>query len=156
MPSVESFELDHTIVKAPYVRHCGTHKIGSDGEVNKFDIRFCQPNKEALKPDVIHTLEHLLAINIRRFAEDYDHFDVVDISPMGCQTGYYLIMSGTPTVGEIIDVLEKTMNYSLLTEDVPAATEKECGQAILHDLEGTKDRMRKWLAEDKESLKQVF
>lgn len=65
-------------------------------------------------------------------------------------------MSGTPAVSEIIDVLEKTMEYSLSTEDVPAATEKECGQAILHDLEGTKARMRKWLAEDKENLKQVF
>ncbi|GAA3320166.1 hypothetical protein GCM10020331_030030 [Ectobacillus funiculus] len=40
MPSVESFELDHNIVKAPYVRHCGVHHVGSDGVVNKFDIRF--------------------------------------------------------------------------------------------------------------------
>ncbi|WP_342752935.1 S-ribosylhomocysteine lyase [Shouchella clausii] len=156
MPSVESFELDHTIVKAPYVRHCGKHKIGSDGEVNKFDIRFCQPNKEALKPGVIHTLEHLLAINIRRFSEEYDHFDIIDISPMGCQTGYYLVVSGEPKVEEIVDLLEKTMTYSLSIETVPAATEKECGQAALHDLEGTKEVMRKWLSEDKGSLKQVF
>ena len=69
MPSVESFELDHNAVKAPYVRHCGVHKVGTDGVVNKFDIRFCQPNKQAMKPDTIHTLEHLLAFNIRKHSE---------------------------------------------------------------------------------------
>lgn len=83
MPSVESFELDHNAVKAPYVRHCGVHKVGSDGEVNKFDIRFCQPNKQAMKPDTIHTLEHLLAFNIRTHSEKYDHFDIIDISQWG-------------------------------------------------------------------------
>ncbi len=105
MPSVESFELDHNAVKAPFVRHCGVHKVGSDGLVNKFDIRFCQPNKQAMKPDSIHTLEHLLAFTIRKYAEPYAHFDIIDISPMGCQTGYYLVVSGEPKVEEIIDLL---------------------------------------------------
>ncbi len=156
MPSVESFELDHNLVKAPYVRHCGTHNVGTDGVVNKFDIRFCQPNKQAMKPDVIHTLEHLLAINIRRFTEKYDHFDVIDVSPMGCQTGYYLIVSGSPSVEEIIDVMDAALTYSLEIEVVPAATEKECGQAKLHDLEGAKRLMRYWLDHEKETLKTVF
>ncbi|MBU8905360.1 S-ribosylhomocysteine lyase [Desertibacillus haloalkaliphilus] len=156
MPTVESFELDHTIVKAPYVRHCGAHKVGNDGIVNKFDIRFSQPNKQAMKPDTIHTMEHLLALNIRRFAEDYDHFEIIDLSPMGCQTGYYLIVSGEPSVEEIIDVLEKTMEFSLDLTEVPAANEKQCGQAKLHDLEGAKRLMKHWLSHDKEFLKEVF
>ncbi|BAB07072.1 S-ribosylhomocysteine lyase [Halalkalibacterium halodurans] len=156
MPTVESFELDHTIVKAPFVRPCGTHKVGTNGEVNKFDIRFFQPNKQAMKPDVIHTLEHLLALNIRKFAEAYDHFDVIDLSPMGCQTGFYLIMSGKPTVEEIIDVLEQTMKYSLELEEVPAANEKQCGQAKLHDLDGAKKLMTYWLSHEKDSLTKVF
>ncbi|AST92960.1 S-ribosylhomocysteine lyase [Sutcliffiella cohnii] len=156
MPSVESFELDHNAVKAPYVRHCGVHKVGTDGEVNKFDIRFCQPNKQAMKPDVIHTLEHLLAINIRTHAEKYNHFDIIDISPMGCQTGYYLVVSGAPTVEEVIDLLEATLTDALETEIVPAATEKECGQAKLHDLEGAKRLMRFWLSQDKMELTKVF
>lgn len=156
MPSVESFELDHCAVKAPYVRHCGVHQVGSDGVVNKFDIRFCQPNKEAMQPAAIHTLEHLLAVHIRKHAEKYDHFDIIDISPMGCQTGYYLVVSGTPTVEEIIDLLEVTMNEALTVTEVPAATEKECGQAKLHDLEGAKRLMRYWLSQPKEELKKVF
>ncbi|WP_409289959.1 S-ribosylhomocysteine lyase [Peribacillus sp. SCS-37] len=156
MPSVESFELDHNAVKAPYVRHCGVHKVGSDGVVNKYDIRFCQPNKQAMKPDSIHTLEHLLAINIRKYTEKYDHFDIIDISPMGCQTGYYLVVSGEPSVSEIIDVLEDTMKDAVEVTEVPAASEKQCGQAKLHDLEGAKKLMKFWLTHSKEELQQVF
>jgi S-ribosylhomocysteine lyase len=156
MPSVESFELDHNAVKAPYVRHCGVHKVGSDGLVNKFDIRFCQPNKQAMKPDTIHTLEHLLAFTIREYAEPYKHFDIIDISPMGCQTGYYLVVSGEPTVEEIIDLLHATMEDAITIEEIPAANEKQCGQAKLHDLDGAKKLMKFWLGQSKENLKQVF
>ncbi|MGD6959873.1 S-ribosylhomocysteine lyase [Rossellomorea aquimaris] len=156
MPSVESFELDHNAVKAPFVRHCGVHKVGSDGLINKFDIRFCQPNKQAMKPDSIHTLEHLLAFTIRKYAESYAHFDIIDISPMGCQTGYYLVVSGEPKVEEIIDLLNATMKEAVVIEEIPAANEKQCGQAKLHDLEGAKKLMRFWLSQSNEELKQVF
>ncbi|MEH6945128.1 S-ribosylhomocysteine lyase [Bacillus sp. JJ722] len=156
MPSVESFELDHNAVKAPYVRHCGVHKVGSDGVVNKFDIRFCQPNKQAMKPDAIHTLEHLLAFNIRKHSEKYDNWDVIDISPMGCQTGFYLVVSGEPTVAEIIDVLEDTMKDGVDVVEIPAANEKQCGQAKLHDLEGAKKLMKFWLKHSRAELEQVF
>ncbi|HDR4948022.1 TPA: S-ribosylhomocysteine lyase LuxS [Bacillus cereus] len=156
MPSVESFELDHTIVKAPYVRHCGVHNVGSDGIVNKFDIRFCQPNKQAMKPDVIHTLEHLLAFNLRKYIDRYPHFDIIDISPMGCQTGYYLVVSGTPTVREIIDLLELTLKDAVQITEILAANETQCGQAKLHDLEGAQRLMNFWLSQDKDELEKVF
>ncbi|MEW5323456.1 S-ribosylhomocysteine lyase [Geobacillus thermoleovorans] len=157
MPSpVESFELDHCAVKAPYVRHCGVHKVGSDGVVHKFDIRFCQPNKEAMDPAAIHTLEHLLAYTLRQHAAKYDHFDIIDISPMGCQTGFYLVVSGSPTVDEVIDLLEDAMKDALAATEVPAATERQCGQAKLHDLEAAKKLMRFWLSQEKEELKKVF
>ncbi len=61
MVKVESFELDHTKVKAPYVRKAGI-KIGPKGDiVSKFDLRFVQPNKELLSDKGMHTLEHFLA-----------------------------------------------------------------------------------------------
>jgi len=156
MPSVESFDLDHNAVKAPYVRHCGVHKVGSDGVVNKFDIRFSQPNKQTMKPDAIHTLEHLLAFNIRKHSEKYDHFDIIDVSPMGCQTGFYLVVSGEPTVSEIIDLLEDTMKDAINIIEIPAANERQCGQAKLHDLEGAKRLMNFWLQQTKEDLHKVF
>lgn len=156
VPSVESFELDHNAVKAPYVRHCGVHKVGTDGIVNKFDIRFCQPNKAAMKPDAMHSLEHLLAYNIRQHAAKYNHFDIIDISPMGCQTGFYLVVSGAPSVDEIIDLLEATMKDALEVNEIPAANESQCGQAKLHDLAGAKYLLNDWLKHNKEELKQIF
>lgn len=156
MPSVESFELDHNAVKAPYVRHCGVHKVGTDGVVNKFDIRFCQPNKESMKPEAMHSLEHLLAYNIRKHAAKYNHFDIIDISPMGCQTGFYLVVSGNPTVEEIIDLMDATMKDALEITEVPAANEMQCGQAKLHDLEGAKRLLNYWLNHSKDELKQIF
>lgn len=156
MPSVESFELDHNAVKAPYVRHCGIHKVGTDAVVNKYDIRFCQPNKQSMKPDAMHSLEHLLAFNIRKHAAEYHHFDIIDISPMGCQTGFYLVVSGEPAVEEIIDLLEATMKDALKITEIPAANERQCGQAKLHDLEGAKRLMNYWLEHNKEELKQIF
>lgn len=154
MPSVESFELDHNAVKAPYVRHCGVHKVGTDGVVNKFDIRFCQPNKQAMDPAALHALEHMLASAIRNYTKDY--YEVIDISPMGCQTGFYLVVSGEPTVEDIIDLLDATMKDALQLTEVPAANEVQCGQAALHDLEGAKQLMRSWLEHSKEDLKQIF
>lgn len=156
MPSVESFELDHNAVKAPYVRHCGVHKVGTDGVVNKYDIRFCQPNKQAMKPDAMHALEHLLAFTIRKHSAKYNHFDIIDISPMGCQTGFYLVVSGEPTVEEIIDLLDATMRDAREAVEIPAANEVQCGQAKLHDLEGAKQLMNEWLKHSKEDLKQIF
>jgi S-ribosylhomocysteine lyase len=156
MPSVESFELDHTIVDAPYVRHCGTHKVNETGFVNKFDIRFCQPNVESMEPEIIHTLEHLLALNIRSYAEYYKHLGIIDISPMGCQTGFYLIVSGNPSVREIIELLNKTMEHALNANEVPAANEKQCGQAKLHNLDGAKKLIRYWLKQSTEDLETIF
>ena len=53
--------------------------------VTKFDLRFCQPNHKALSTDALHALEHLLAENLRRQIDG-----VIDLSPMGCRTGYYV------------------------------------------------------------------
>ncbi|MER2172747.1 MAG: S-ribosylhomocysteine lyase, partial [Psychrobacillus psychrodurans] len=83
--NVESFNLDHTKVAAPFVRLAGT-KVGNNGdEILKYDIRFKQPNKEHMEMPGLHSLEHLMAENIRNHTDQ-----VVDISPMGCQTGFYL------------------------------------------------------------------
>lgn len=156
MPSVESFDLDHNLVKAPYVRHCGVQKVGKDGVVNKFDIRFSQPNKEAMRPDAIHSLEHIIAHTIRQHAEKYNHFEIIDFSPMGCQTGFYLVVSGEPTVSDIINLLNETMEDALQLTEVPAATEKQCGQAKLHNLEAAKELMHFWLSQNREELQKVF
>ena len=138
--NVDSFNLDHTKVKAPFVRLAGTKK-GTKGDiVTKFDIRFCQPNKEFMSTGAIHTLEHLMAEYIR------DEMDgVIDLSPMGCRTGFYFTVFGEHNEEEIskvfLSVLEKV---SVWDKPVPATTEAECGNYRDHDLEGAKKYAKQW------------
>jgi len=156
MPSVESFELDHTKVVAPYVRNCGVKQVGSDGVVTKYDVRFCQPNRGALAPAVIHTLEHLLALNVRAALPENHDYDVIDLSPMGCQTGFYLILAGAPDLLEVIRLLREAAKLGLEAEEVPAANEIQCGQAKLQDLAGAKKWLNYWVSQSDDVLKEVF
>ena len=65
MEKVESFTLDHTKVKAPFVRLCCVMEGEKGDKVSKFDLRFLQPNEQSMPTASIHALEHLLAHNIR-------------------------------------------------------------------------------------------
>lgn len=129
MAKVESFELDHTVVQAPYVRQAGqeTHETGAI--VTKFDLRFLQPNKDAFPTSALHTLEHLLAIHMRDYLEG-----IIDISPMGCRTGFYMIVWGAPSVEQVRAALIEVLKIVLATTSVPATTEKECGNYRDHSL----------------------
>lgn len=131
--NVESFNLDHTKVVAPYVRLAGL-KEGQHGDVvHKYDIRFKQPNKEYMKMDALHSIEHLMAENIRNHSDK-----VVDLSPMGCQTGFYLSVINHDNYDEILTILEKTLQDVLNATEVPACNEVQCGWAANHSLEGAK------------------
>jgi S-ribosylhomocysteine lyase len=148
--NVESFNLDHTKVAAPYVRLAGIKKGINGDEVYKYDIRFCQPNKEHMEMPSLHSLEHLMAENIR------NHLScVVDLSPMGCQTGFYLSVINHDNYEEILEVLAKTLKDVLAAEEVPACNEVQCGWAANHSLEGAKAIAAKMLAK-KDEWRQVF
>ena len=98
--NVESFDLDHTKVKAPYVRLAGV-KAGRNGdEVYKYDIRLKQPNKEHMEMPALHSLEHLSADIIRNYS---DH--IVDFSPMGCQTGFYVSLINHQDYEDLFTIL---------------------------------------------------
>ncbi|WP_257346177.1 S-ribosylhomocysteine lyase [Pseudalkalibacillus decolorationis] len=132
--NVESFNLDHTKVRAPYVRLVGVTKGDNGDEISKYDIRFKQPNKEYMLMPGLHSLEHLMAENIRNH-----HERVIDIGPMGCQTGFYLSVLNHSDYDEILDVLENTLNDVLKADEVPACNEVQCGWAANHSLEGAKE-----------------
>ncbi|WP_080145677.1 S-ribosylhomocysteine lyase [Marinilactibacillus piezotolerans] len=139
--NVESFNLDHNKVAAPYVR-VADRKTGAHGDVIvKYDVRFSQPNKEHMDMMAVHSLEHLTAEHIRNHA-DY----VIDFGPMGCQTGFYLTVLNHEHYDEILDVLEQTMQDILEADEVPASNEKQCGWAAHHTLEGAKEVARDFLA----------
>ena len=139
--NVESFDLDHTKVVAPYVRLAGT-KTGAKGDVvTKYDIRFKQPNKAHMEMPSLHSLEHLMADRIRNHSED-----VVDLSPMGCQTGFYLALLNYNDYDGVLTIIENTLRDVLKAESVPACNEVQCGWAASHSLEGAKALAEEFLA----------
>ncbi len=142
--NVESFSLDHTKVTAPYVRSAGT-KTGPKGDiVSKYDIRFTQPNTEYLPMEAIHTLEHLMAEYIRDELEG-----VIDLSPMGCRTGFYLVVFGEHPDADIAvkirRVLEKVASWPD-SEEVPGVDPVMCGNWEGHSLSAAKKAARDWVA----------
>jgi len=147
--NVESFNLDHTKVVAPYVRVAG-YKKGKVDQVVKYDIRFTQPNVEQMPMRAMHTLEHLLAENIRNYSDD-----VIDVSPMGCQTGFYMAMMNMDSVEKMSELVEQTLEDVLAATEIPAQNEVQCGFAIAHDLKGAKHYAEKML-EGRDSWGSVF
>lgn len=139
--NVESFNLDHTKVKAPYIRLASVSEGEKGDKVYKYDIRFKQPNKEHMKMDALHSIEHLMAENIRNHEKN-----VLDLSPMGCQTGFYLSIINETTEEKVMDIMEKTLQDVLEADEVPACNEVQCGWAANHSLEGAKEIAKDMLA----------
>ena len=148
--NVESFNLDHTKVAAPYVRLAGKKQGIQGDEVYKYDLRFTQPNKQIMKMDALHSIEHLMAENIRNHSDK-----VVDLSPMGCQTGFYLSVINHDDYEDILVILEKTLQDVLVATEVPACNEVQCGWAANHSLEGAKELAENML-EKKDEWHQVY
>jgi S-ribosylhomocysteine lyase len=140
--NVESFNLDHRTVVAPFVR-LADRKVLPHGDVlSKYDLRFAQPNVAHLEMPVVHSLEHLMAEHARNHSDR-----IIDISPMGCQTGFYLIVAGEWSYEEVLDLVEATLTDILTATEVPAANEVQCGWGASHTLEGAQDAARTFLAE---------
>ncbi|ARF14272.1 S-ribosylhomocysteine lyase [Sporosarcina sp. P12(2017)] len=148
--NVESFNLDHTKVKAPYIRLAGTTEGKNGDKILKYDIRFCQPNTDHMEMPALHSLEHMMA----EFSRDHSD-QIVDISPMGCQTGYYLAVINHDDYNDILSIVEKTLNDVLVATEVPACNEVQCGWAASHSLEGAKEIARTML-DKKDEWTEVF
>ncbi|MBP2385820.1 S-ribosylhomocysteine lyase [Paeniglutamicibacter kerguelensis] len=140
--NVESFNLDHRTVSAPYVRVADRKELPHGDVITKYDVRFTQPNVAHLEMKAIHSLEHLFAEHSRNHSSS-----VVDFSPMGCQTGYYLILQGEPDVAAVVDLIEATLTDVLDATEVPAANEVQCGWGENHSLEAAQDAAREFLAQ---------
>ena len=148
--NVESFNLDHTAVAAPYIRIADRKELPAGDVLVKYDLRFCQPNAEHLEMPVVHSLEHTMAENFRNHA-DY----IVDFSPMGCQTGFYLIVVGDHEQAEVEQLVADTLADVLEATEVPAANEVQCGWGANHTLEGAQAAARRML-EQRDAWGQVM
>ena len=139
--NVESFNLDHRTVAAPYVRVADRKQLPGGDTLVKYDVRFTQPNQDHLDMAAVHSIEHLTAEHMR------NHTDaLIDFSPMGCQTGFYALMLGVETE-EFERLLELTFRDIMDATEVPAANEVQCGWGQNHSLSGAQDAVRGFLAE---------
>jgi S-ribosylhomocysteine lyase len=91
--------------------------------------------------DTVHSIEHLFAEKSRNHSDK-----VVDFSPMGCQTGFYLILAGEWAYDDVLDLVEATLGDILEANEVPAANEIQCGWGAHHTLAGAQDAAREFLA----------
>ena len=139
MELIASFQVDHTrIVPGIYVSRVDS--VGGD-RVTTFDVRMKRPNVEpAIHPNAIHSIEHIVATYLRSDLEWKDR--IVYWGPMGCLTGNYLIVKGTPTPQEILPLVLAAFRHCRDFEgEVPGTTPETCGNYRLHDL-----AMAKWEA----------
>ena len=140
MPLLDSFRVDHTRMQAPAVRTAKKMQTPSGDAITVFDLRFCIPNQEILSEKGIHTLEHLFAGFMRNHLNS-DTIEIIDISPMGCRTGFYMSLIGTPTERQVADAWSASMKD--VTEvhsanDIPELNEFQCGTYTMHSLEEAK------------------
>lgn len=129
MAKVESFTLDHTKVKAPYVRLI-TEETGKKGDViSNYDLRLVQPNTNAIPTAGLHTIEHLLAGLLR------DRLDgVIDCSPFGCRTGFHLITWGEHSTTEVAKALKGSLEAianDIEWKDVQGTDKYSCGNYVI-------------------------
>ena len=135
MPMLDSFLVDHVKMPAPALRVAKKMKTPSGDIITVYDIRFAKPNKEIIDEKAMHTLEHLFAGFMR---ENLPNYEIIDISPMGCRTGFYMSVIGEPKDEEIIEAWKKSMQNILDTDTIPEANIYQCGSCYMHSLNGAK------------------
>jgi len=140
MPLLDSFTVDHTKMPAPAVRLAKKMKTKSKDDITVFDLRFVRPNKDILSSKGIHTLEHLFAGFMREHLNSKD-VEIIDISPMGCRTGFYMSVLGTPNEKRVAKAWKKSMEDVLQVQskkDIPELNIYQCGTYTMHSLKNAK------------------
>lgn len=148
MPLLDSFTVDHTRMHAPAVRVAKHMSTPKGDTITVFDLRFCAPNKDILSERGIHTLEHLFAGFMRDHLNG-DSVEIIDISPMGCRTGFYMSLIGEPSEQKVADAWLAAMQDVLGVtnqNDIPELNEYQCGTYEMHSLEQAKDIAKQIIA----------
>ena len=132
MDLIPSFSVDHTKI-VPGIFESRMDTIGAE-HVTTFDIRLKRPNREpAIDPAAMHTIEHVVATYLRN--HPYWKNQLVYWGPMGCLTGFYMIVKGQPAASDLYPIMLEAFRYmSEFDEPVPGATPENCGKYLMHDL----------------------
>lgn len=141
MPLLDSFTVDHTKFTAPAVRFAKLMNTPSGDEISVFDLRFTMPNEDLLSERGIHTLEHLFAGFMRNNLNSKS-VEIIDLSPMGCRTGFYMSVIGRPEDSTVAKAWSESMdNVSNVAsqDDIPELNKYQCGTHEMHSLDEAQD-----------------
>lgn len=143
MKKIASFEVNHdNLLPGVYVSRVDDIK---GVKITTFDLRFTKPNIEpALENAPIHAIEHLAATYLRNDEKWSD--SVVYFGPMGCRTGFYLILAGQLKSEDILSLLKDLCEFIIdFDEEIPGASSRDCGNFRDMNLETGKYHVREYL-----------
>lgn len=154
MEKIESFKVNH-LKLLPGIYESRRDMVG-DQILITYDLRFTQPNAEpVLNTAEIHTIEHLAATFLRNHKIFKEH--IIYFGPMGCRTGFYLIVKGEDEYlvikKLILDMLRFVMTFE---EEIPGTSAHDCGNYLDHNLPMAKYSAKKYFEAIKKSLKNSF
>lgn len=140
MELIQSFSVDHTTI-IPGIFVSREDKVDRE-TVTTYDIRLKRPNREpAIDVAAMHSLEHVIATFLRNDPQWKD--EVIYWGPMGCLTGFYLILKGSRTSREIYDLILNAFRFAADATEVPGATPVSCGHYLMHN-----PGMARWYASE--------
>ena len=128
MEKITSFTIDH-IKLQPGLYVSRKDKVGAE-TVTTFDLRLTSPNEEpVMNTAEMHTIEHLAATYLRNEKNWQDK--VLYFGPMGCRTGFYLLLSGDYESADVVSLLLECFRFIAEFEgEVPGASAKDCGNYL--------------------------
>lgn len=140
MELIQSFSVDHTRI-VPGIFTSRVDRFDSYS-VTTYDIRLKRPNREpVVDVAAMHSLEHIIATYLRNDPHWKD--EVIYWGPMGCLTGFYLILKGNREPQEIFELVLEAFKSVSDAQEVPGATPVNCGNYLMHNLD-----MAKWYAQE--------
>ena len=135
MDLIASFSVDHTRI-VPGIFVSRKDKVGSE-IITTYDVRLKRPNIEpVIDVAAMHSLEHIIATTLRNDKVWKD--EIIYWGPMGCLTGFYLILKGERSPREIYGLILKAFKSVAFADNVPGATPVNCGNYLMHNLEMAK------------------
>ncbi len=137
MRKIASFTVNHDKLKP------GVYISRKDGDAITYDLRMKVPNSgDYISPKSLHTIEHLLATYVRN--SNYSD-EVIYAGPMGCRTGFYLIMRDSVPADELIKLLKLAFEFIAdFSGEIPGSKREECGNYLEHDLDAAKSDARNY------------
>ncbi len=138
MKKIASFAINHDLLRS------GMYISRIDGDCVTYDLRMKTPNAgDYLDQKGLHTLEHLLATYLRNTDRSYQ---VIYIGPMGCRTGFYLVMRDAVSPAEAVELVRQAFRFAAEFEgDIPGASRIECGNWLEHDAADAKKEAAAYL-----------